>query len=78
MENVFYMYDSGYPASHTIIEVYQIGQALFSLCESVLTTTNNPLSLHVLRDVIQNELFHHSADIRDIVFLCTGLFCVFV
>jgi len=48
-----------YPASHAIIESYQIGQARFPLRESMLTTPDKLFSLHLLNDDIQNELFHH-------------------
>ena len=48
-----------YPASHAIVESYQIGQAWFSLGESILTTPDNLLFLHLLNDDLQNELFYH-------------------
>ena len=37
----------------------QIGQAWFPLGESMLTTPNNLLFLHLLNDDLQNELLHH-------------------
>jgi len=37
----------------------KIGQAFFPLGESMLTTPDNLLVLHLLRDDICNELFHH-------------------
>jgi len=48
-----------YPASHAIVESYQIGQASFPLGESMLTTPDNLLFLHLLNDDLQNELPHH-------------------
>ena len=48
-----------YLAGHAIIEGHQIGQALFPLGESMLTTPDNLLFLQYLRGDIQNELFHH-------------------
>ena len=39
-----------YPASHAIVESYQIGQAWFPLGESMLTTPDNLLFLHLLDD----------------------------
>jgi len=39
-----------YPASHATVESYQIGQARFPLGESMLTTPDNLLFLHLLRD----------------------------
>ena len=49
-----------YPASHAIVESYQIGQAWFPLGESVLTTPNNLLFLHLLDDDdLQDKLLHH-------------------
>ena len=35
-----------YPASHVIVESYQIGQASFPLGESMLTTPDNLLFFH--------------------------------
>jgi len=48
-----------YPASHVIVESYQIDQALFPLGESMLTTPDNLLFLHVLVDDLQDKLLHH-------------------
>ena len=48
-----------YLASHFIVESYQIGQAWFPLSESVLTSPDNLLFLHLLEDDLQNELLHH-------------------
>ena len=48
-----------YPASHAIVESYQIGQAWFPLGESMLTTHHNLLFLHYFNDDIQNELLPH-------------------
>ena len=48
-----------YSAGHPIIEGHQIGQAWFPLGESMLTTPDNLFFLHLFRDDIQNELFHH-------------------
>ena len=48
-----------YPAGHTIVESYQIGQAWFSLSESTLTTPDNLLFLHLLDDDLQDKLLHH-------------------
>ena len=39
-----------YQASNAIIESYQIVQAWFPLGESMLTTPDNVLSLHLLED----------------------------
>ena len=39
-----------YPASHAIVESYQIGQAWFPLGESMLTTPDNLLFLHLLNE----------------------------
>jgi len=39
-----------YPASHAIIEGYHICQASFPLGESMLTTPDNLLFLHLLHD----------------------------
>ena len=39
-----------YPASHGIVGSYQIGQAWFPLGESMLTTPDNLLFLHLLDD----------------------------
>ena len=44
-----------YPASHAMVESYQIGQAWFPFGESMLTTRDNLLFLHLLDDDIQNE-----------------------
>lgn len=49
-----------YPAGCDIFSGYQIGQACFPFCESMLTTTDNLLYLRLLEDDIQNILFHHS------------------
>ena len=38
-----------YPASHVIVESYQIGQAWFPLGESMLTTPDNLLFFHLLQ-----------------------------
>ena len=38
-----------YPASHALIESYHFGQAGFPLGESMLTTPDNLLLLHLLR-----------------------------
>ena len=35
-----------YPASHVVVESYQIGQAWFPLGESMLTTPDNLLFFH--------------------------------
>lgn len=51
-----------YSASHSITADYQTGQALFPLGESMLTTTDNLLLFHMLRDDMQDELFHLSRD----------------
>ena len=48
-----------HPANHAITEIYQIGQAWFVLGESILTSPDNLLFLHLLNDDLQNELFHH-------------------
>jgi len=48
-----------YPASRAIIESYQVGQAWFPLGKSMLSTPDNLLFLHLLRDDLQNELLHH-------------------
>ena len=42
-----------HPASYAIVESYQIGQAWFPLGESMLTTPDNLLFLHLLNDDIQ-------------------------
>jgi len=47
------------PYGHAIVESYQIGQALFPLGESMLTTPDNLLLLHLLDDGLQDELLHH-------------------
>lgn len=49
-----------YSASHSITADYQTGQALFPLGESMLTTTDNLLLFHTLRDDMQDELLHLS------------------
>ena len=48
-----------YPASHVIVESYQIGQAWFPLGESMLTTPDNLLFFHLLHDGLQDKLLHH-------------------
>ena len=48
-----------YPASHVIVESYQIGQAWFPLGEAMLTTPDNLLFLHLLDDDLQDKLLHH-------------------
>jgi len=48
-----------YPASHATIEGYQMAQASFPLGEFMLTTPHNLFFLHLLREDIQSELFHH-------------------
>ena len=48
-----------YPASHAIVESHQTDRALFPLGESMLTTPENLLFLHLFNGDIQNELFHH-------------------
>ena len=45
-----------YPASHAIVENYQIGQARFPLGESMLTTPDNLLFLYLLDDDLQDKL----------------------
>ena len=47
-----------YPASHGIIAGYQIRQAWVLLHESMLTTLDNLLFLHLSQNDIQNELLH--------------------
>ena len=47
-----------YPDSHVIVESYQIGQAWFPLGESMLTTPDNLLFLHLLHDDLQDKLLH--------------------
>ena len=47
-----------YPASHVIVESYQIGQAWFPLGESVLATPDKLLFLHLLVDDLQDNLLH--------------------
>ena len=48
-----------YPASHVIVESYQIGQAWFPLGESMLTTPDNLLFFNLLHDGLQDKLLHH-------------------
>jgi len=48
-----------YPASHAIVESYQIGQAWFPLGKFMLTTPDNLLFLHLLDDDLQDKLLHH-------------------
>ena len=48
-----------FTSSHGITEGYQIGQTLFSLGESVLTTPDILLLFHLLGDDIQSKLLHH-------------------
>jgi len=55
-----------YLAGHAIIEGYQISWAWFAFGESMLTTPDNLLFLHLLRDDSQNKLFHHLS--RDLIF----------
>lgn len=49
-----------YSAGCDIFRGYQIGQACFPFCESMLTGTDYLLFLHLLESNIQNLLFHHS------------------
>jgi len=48
-----------YPASHATVESYQISEAWFPLSESMLTTPDNLLFLHLLDDGLQDKLLHH-------------------
>lgn len=44
---------------HVIIEGYQIGQARFTLDESMSATPDDLLQVCILGDDLQNDLFHH-------------------
>ena len=48
-----------YAASHVIVESHYISQARFLLGESMVTTPDNLLFLHLLDDGLEDKLLHH-------------------